>query len=132
MIPRHLSAVWSKIQKKDGKRKTMMNEEKIRNVFSDKAFVRELFQKETSEEVQALLAKKEIELSMEEILKLREMLAERMEKAQSVDLELNDDDLESVSGGCIDPLSAIVTVICIVNMGLIAAGLVDGGTKGRW
>ena len=98
MIPRHLSAVWSKIQKKGGKRKTMMNEEKIRNVFSDKAFVRELFQKETSEEVQALLAKKEIELSKEEILKLREMLAERVEKAQSADMELNDDELESVSG----------------------------------
>ena len=80
-----------------------MNEAKIKEVFSDEAFVKELLEKETPEEVQEILEKKDIELSIEEIVNLREMLMERIEKAQSDDEELLEDDLESVSGGCIDP-----------------------------
>ena len=89
-------------------------------------------EKETPEEVQEILEKKDIELSIEEIVNLREMLVERIEKAQSDDEELLEDDLESVSGGCIDPCSIIVTVVCIACMTCIVAGIVDGATKDRW
>lgn len=51
-----------------------MNEAKIKEVFSDEAFVKELLEKETPEEVQEILEKKDIELSIEEIVNLREML----------------------------------------------------------
>ena len=67
-----------------------MNEAKIKEVFSDEAFVKELLEKETPEEVQEILEKKDIELSIEEIVNLREMLVERIEKAQSDDEELLD------------------------------------------
>ena len=107
-----------------------MNEAKIKEVFSEEAFVKELLEKETPEEVQKMLEKKDIELSIEEIVNLREMLIERIEKTQTE--ELSDDDLESVSGGCIDPCSIIVTIVCIVCMTCIAAGIVDGATKDRW
>jgi hypothetical protein len=65
-----------------------MNEAKIKEVFSDEAFVKELLEKETPEEVQEILEKKDIELRIEEIVNLREMLVERIEKAQSDDEEL--------------------------------------------
>ena len=109
-----------------------MNEAKIKEVFSDEAFVKELLEKETPEEVQEILEKKDIELSIEEIVNLREMLVERIENAQSDDEELLEDDLESVSGGCIDPCSIIVTVVCIACMTCIVAGIVDGATKDCW
>ena len=41
-----------------------MNEAKIKEVFSDEAFVKELLEKETPEEVQEILEKKDIELSI--------------------------------------------------------------------
>ena len=51
-----------------------MNEERIKEVFSDEEFVKELFSKETPEEAQALLEEKDIDFSVEDIIKLREIL----------------------------------------------------------
>ena len=45
-----------------------MNEERIKEVFADEEFVKELFSKETPEEAQALLVEKDIELSIDEIV----------------------------------------------------------------
>jgi len=100
-----------------------MNEERIKEVFSDEAFVKELVSKETPEEVQALLEDKDIEMSVSEIVKLRELLEK---KAEDPNAELSDEDLEDVSGGCLG-----VAVIASFAV-FIGAGVVNGVTDGRW
>ena len=107
-----------------------MNEERIKEVFSDEAFVKELLSKETPEEVQAMLEDKDIEVSIAEIVKLREMIIKKAENPDA-DVELGDDDLEEVSGGIvIDVIFAVaVTAVMVGGFGGIA---VHEKTNGRW
>lgn len=108
-----------------------MSEAKIKEIFSDEAFVKELFTKETPEEAQALLETKGIELSVDEIVKIRNVLVKKLEQAQSGE-ELSEDDLKDVAGGIIDPLSIVVATICIVNLVMIGVGITHNATRGRW
>ena len=100
-----------------------MNEERIKEVFADEAFVKELLSKETPEEVQAMLEDKDIEVSVAEIVKLREMI---MKKAENPDAELSDEDLEDVAGGCY----GIVVVACFAVV--FGGSIVETATRGRW
>ena len=110
-----------------------MNEERIKEVFSDEAFVKELLSKETPEEVQAMLEDKDIEVSIAEIVKLREMI---IKKAENPDAELSDEDLEDVAGGCL--LEAFLVAGLIIAGAMAVSGLAVGAgvthekTNGRW
>ena len=88
-----------------------MNVEKMKEIFSDEAFVKSLFELETVTEVQAALKEKGIELSEEEILGIREFLIkvesgeitkEQLElwQKQAEDGELSEEALQQVVGGC--------------------------------
>ena len=100
-----------------------MNEERIKEVFSDEAFVKELLSTETPEEVQAMLEDNDIEVSIAEIVKLREMI---IKKAENPDAELSDEDLEDVAGGCL-------WIAIPIAIGIIAGICVaDNLTGGRW
>ena len=98
-----------------------MNEEKIREVFSDEKFVKSLMELETPEEVQKALAEKDIDLSVEDIKKIAELLQKK------ADGELSDDELESVAGGgiCLG-----IAVVVYATFG--AAFYVNRKTRGRW
>ena len=100
-----------------------MNEERIKEVFSDEAFVKELFSKETPEEVQAMLEDKDIELSIDEIVKLKELLEKKVENP---DAELSDEDLEDVAGGCY----GIVVVACFAVV--FGGAIVETAIRERW
>ena len=104
-----------------------MNEERIKEVFSDEEFVKELFSKETPEEAQAMLAEKDIDLTVEELIQLRELI---IKKAQQTDdnEELVDDDLEDVAGGSVILLS--IAVYGIAALGV--AAIIHVFSKGRW
>lgn len=93
-----------------------MNEATIREVFSNEEFVKGLFQLETPEQVQQALRQKDISLSVEEIVKVRELLLKQMDSGQ----ELSEQELESVTGG------EMVT-ICLILMGCLWAGALVGG-----
>ena len=82
-----------------------MNEERIKEVFSDEAFLEKILSTETPEEVQELLEDKDIEMSIGEIEKAKEMILKKLEDPDA-ELELSDEDLEDVSGG-IAPLLAV-------------------------
>ena len=100
-----------------------MNEERIKEVFADEAFVKELLSTETPEEVQELLEDKDIEMSIGEIEKAKEMI---LKKLEDPDAELSDEDLEDVSGGCLGVAVIASFVVCI------GAPIVDSATDGRW
>lgn len=114
-----------------------MNEERIKEVFSDEAFVKELLSKETPEEVQAMLAEKDIDLTIDEIVKLRELIIKKLQKAQSGEEELGDEDLEDVAGG--SGLAVLVAgTLSLLIVPALFAGLMYGAsevnerTRGRW
>ena len=105
-----------------------MNEERIREVFADKEFVKEFFSKETPEEAQALLAEKDIDVSVSDLCKLMDMLIAKVENPDA-EAELDDEALEDVSGGSL----ALVGILAAV--GAIFAGLYyvqDRLNTGRW
>jgi lactobin A/cerein 7B family class IIb bacteriocin len=83
-----------------------MNQEKLQEVFSNEDFVKELLSKETPEEVQEMLAEKEIDITIEEIKETRKILIKKAEQQTAEGEELTDDDLEDVAGG-IAPLLAV-------------------------
>ena len=97
-----------------------MNEATIREVFSNEEFVKGLFQLETPEQVQQALRQKDISLSVEEIVNVREVLLKQMESGQ----ELSEQELERVTGG------EMVTICTILIAGLLLGALVGGAVAG--
>ena len=80
-----------------------MNTEKIKEVFSDEAFVKSLFELESTAEVQAALKEKGVEMTEEEILGIRDLLIKvesgKISAEQLENGELSDELLEQVAGG---------------------------------
>lgn len=124
-----------------------MNIEKMKEVFSDEAFVKSLFELETVAEVQAALKEKGVELSEDEILGIRELFlkvedgeisAEQIEKwvEQAESGELSEELLEQVSGGISTlVVAAVVTFLVRVGAAAAAAGVIYGtahAIKNRW
>lgn len=104
-----------------------MNEQAIRELFSDETFIASILAMETPEEVQKALAEKGLDLSLEEISAIKNTLTED-------EGELSEDDLENVAGGI-----ALTTLICgLIIGGAAAAGTVslgkavNGWTRRRW
>ncbi|MDO4744882.1 MAG: hypothetical protein Q4A86_05835 [Clostridia bacterium] len=87
-----------------------MNVEKMKEVFSDEAFVKSVLELETAAEVQAALKEKGVELTEEEILAIRKLLSKlesgevtkeqlAVWQKQAEDGELSEEALEQVAGG---------------------------------
>ena len=109
-----------------------MNEERIREVFADEEFVKELCSKETPEEAQALLAEKDIDVSVEDLAKIKDLI---VKKAQAIEngesAELIEEDLEDVAGG------SVGIVFAFIGRVIAAEALLLGGSyayfkKVRW
>ncbi|MBQ7283389.1 MAG: Nif11-like leader peptide family natural product precursor [Oscillospiraceae bacterium] len=97
-----------------------MNEERIKEVFSDEEFVKELFSKETPEEAQALLAEKEIDMSIDELVKLKDLVAAKLQAAENGEsTEITEEDLADVAGG-VAVLFAIMGLV-VVGVGMMMA-----------
>ena len=104
-----------------------MNQEKIQEVFSDEAFFKEIFSKETPEEVQSILAEKDVELSIEDILKLRKIIEKKLNQG----VELSDDELEDVTGGVVVIGAIVYTVLPLIAATIICDAILDA-TNTRW
>ena len=108
-----------------------MNEERIKEVFSDEEFVKELFSKETPEEAQALLAEKEIDMSIDELVKLKDLVAAKLQAAANGESpELTEEDLADVSGG-VAVLFAIMGLV-VVGVGMMMAIPYIDFERRRW
>ncbi len=106
-----------------------MNEELLKEVFSDEAYVKTLLELDTAEEVQASLKEKGVELSVEDITEAKNVL---IQKANG---ELSDEDLDGVAGGSLTLAAgfAIAIIISAATGGTVAVGnSVHSWTGGRW
>ena len=101
-----------------------MNELKIKEIFSDQTFVESLMEMENAEDVQAAIADKGIELTLNDIEALRTQLSNTSE-------ELSEDDLENVAGGF--AISATVIAIGSCCAATFSVGsMVNNLTNRRW
>ena len=106
-----------------------MNEERIKEVFSDEEFVKELFSKETPEEAKALLAEKDIDISIEELVKLKDIIIAKLQAVENGEsAELTEADLENIAGGTF----GISVVIAIVGILVLCSGVTIVKTTNRW
>ena len=106
-----------------------MNEERIKEIFADEEFVKELFSRETPEEAQALLAEKDIDVSIEELVKLKDIIVAKLQAAEnSESAELTEADLEDVAGGTF----GISVVIAIVGILYLCGSVTLIKTTNRW
>ena len=114
-----------------------MNMEKMKAVFADETFMKQLFELETAAEVQAALKEKDIELTEEEILGIRDLIlkvergeisAEQLEKwsAQAENGELSEEMLEQVSGGVLS-FAMTTFLLWLGTKAVIAAGVATAG-----
>jgi len=111
-----------------------MNEERIKEVFADEEFVKEFFSKETPEEAQAILAEKDIDVSIEELVAIKNIIDEKLQAAENgEDGELCDDDLENVAGGVLLTFTGfvLITVAVPAVLGLLFTG-VGLAAERRW
>ena len=109
-----------------------MNEEKIKEVFSDEEFLDKLLSTTTPEEAQELLEDKDIEMSIGEIEKAKELILKKLENPDlDLEAELSDEDLEDVSGGCL--LGACMLLVFVVTPAVTLLGKhIHKQTNGRW
>ena len=106
-----------------------MNEERIKEVFSDEEFVKELFSKETPEEAKALLEEKDIDISIEELVKLKDIIIAKLQAVENGEsAELTEADLENIAGGTF----GISVVIAIVGILVLCSGVTIVKTTNRW
>ncbi len=104
-----------------------MNEQQIKELFSDEAFVSSIMEMENPEDVQKALSAKGLELSLAEIKAIQEALS-------SNEGELSEDELEDVAGGV--AFTAIISALIIG--GAAAGGAFTAGkavhkwTRRRW
>ena len=121
-----------------------MDDARIKEVFSDEVFVKNLFELETPEEAQAELKDKGFEFSIDEVLVLREMLVKALEKARENGGELSIEDMDDVAGGVLNvmiPAATAQVIAGVVNVAAkslavvipaTAAGVAAFFTRGRW
>ena len=106
-----------------------MNEERIKEVFADEEFVKELFSKETPEEAKALLEEKDIDISIEELVKLKDIIIAKLQAVENGEsAELTEADLENIAGGTF----GISVVIAIVGILVLCSGVTIIKTTNRW
>ena len=106
-----------------------MNEERIKEIFSDKEFVTELISLETPTDIQALLKTKGIDLDIDQIEKAKALVAKKLALAEAGE-ELGDDELDEVSGGF--AITALGVASAIISAIGVASSFVITKTDGRW
>ena len=127
-----------------------MNMDKLKEVFADEAFVEGLLQLESVAEVQEALKEKDIEMTEDDIISLRDIMVkvesgevseEQLESwaAQAEEGEIPEEMLELVSGGVITItallLGTLVTTLKMAAVGVGAAGVTVGASyavRNRW
>ena len=106
-----------------------MDTNKIKEIFSDQAFVKSLLEKDTAAQVQAELKKKGIDLSEKEVMKMRDEIIKHTENGTKPE-ELSLDQLDDVAGG-IGPVT--LTILSVIVAGAVVGGAGIGGlSRLRW
>ena len=99
--------------------------EKMSKAFSDKAFAEKVLTMETPEAVREALLEKDIDLAVEDIIKIKDMLEKQFNGGE----ELSEDDLEDVSGGLCSLCLALGIIGAVVSV--VGTGITIGHSH-RW
>ena len=91
-----------------------MNEELIKEVFSDEEYVKSLFESESWEAAQASLKEKGIDMTIDQLKQMIDILK------NNTTGELSEDDLETVTGGVTQIVAFTVSLVVAItaNVGI--------------
>ena len=78
----------------------MDNRQRLREIFSDEAFVKHLFDQETPEDAQKVLEEKDVIVTIDQIVKYKELLEKHVNGEINLE-EMSEKDLEEITGGLI-------------------------------
>ncbi len=73
----------------------MENKEKLQQLMQDEEFLKEILVLETAEEVQQAFKEKDVDISIEDLKKIKELI----KKSINEDYELTEEELEEITGG---------------------------------
>ena len=114
-----------------------MDEMRIKEVFADEAFVKQLLEQEEPEAVQALLMERDIDITIDQIVQIRDLVEKHLKGEININ-ELSEEDLENISGGFILSAGGVLVALTVTIVGSTVAGLGLGAvacqvtTRGRW
>ena len=114
-----------------------MDEMRIKEVFSDEAFVKQLLEQEEPEQVQALLLERDVDITIEQIVQIRDIVEKHLKGEININ-ELSEEDLEKISGGFILSTGGVIVALTVSIVGSTVVGLGLGAgachatTRGRW
>ena len=94
---------------------------------ADQAFVENLFNLESAQEVQGFLKNQGLDFTLEEIDAFKNALIKTTQKD-----ELSDDDLAEVAGGFVLTTGMIATTAAVIGGTSTSAGFIHTITRSRW
>jgi ribosomal protein L4 len=109
----------------------MYNEEKLKSIFSDKDFVKDLISKKTPEEAKNALKQKGIELDEKDLKEIGHFLAKNIKSSNK---KLNEPELAEVSGGKNAVLRIVGKTIAFpfATLGYTVGAVIAGLPKGMY
>ena len=108
-----------------------MDTNKIKEIFSDQAFVKSLLEKDTAAQVQAELKKKGIDLSEKEVMKLRDEIVKHTENGTKPE-ELSLDQLDDVAGGLLISMTTLIVLAGIATVAGAGSAAASSRSRLRW
>ena len=106
-----------------------MDTNKIKEIFSDQAYVKSLLEMETAAQVQTELKKKGLDISEKEVMKIRDEVINHLENGTKP-AELSLDQLDDVAGGLIISTTVLVVLAGIATV--TGAGAAVASSRLRW
>ena len=97
--------------------------EKLKELFTDKAFAEKVLSLDTAEEVKKELDAKGLELTVDEICEIQKGVAKQLESGEEMDSE----QLKNVAGG-----SIIIATLISIAIGVGAGVGGEYATRSRW
>lgn len=117
-----------------------MDIKQLKDIVADKEYVESLLELETAQQVKDSLAKKGVDLSLDDVNYLRGLFTRYVNDELSDDekkmintfndesSELSDEQLDAVTGGC-DPIGITLFVLMVVSFAALGT---HNKTRGRW
>ena len=97
----------------------MENKEKLQQLMQDEEFLKKILVLETPEEVQGAFKENGVDISIEDLEKIKELI----KKSMNENYELTEEELEEIIGGSVDLLDLIIKPIVTAFFGVLGTAI---------
>ena len=97
----------------------MENKEKLQQLMQNEEFLKEILVLETPEEVQQAFKENDVDISIEDLEKIKELIRKSMNK----NYELTEEELEEIVGGSVNLLDLIIKPILTAFFSILGTSI---------